>query len=280
MSIPRTFSDIPKVPIAIIITLLIPIVILPAQVDTPEISIAAETVKYIGSFPITNSLIMSWVTIALLTIIGILITYRIRFVPHTLQNIGETIVESGLNFMTGILGSRRKAEQAFPLVATLFLFILLSNWLGLFPGIGSIGITGMHNGHEAVIPLFRSTYADLNMTLALAAIAVIATHLFAIIAIGKKAHLSKYITFASPILFFVGILELFGELSKIISFSFRLFGNVFAGEVLLIVILGLIPHIAPLPFYGLEIFVGFIQALVFSMLTLIFIQVATTEVQH
>ena len=277
MSIPRTFSDIPKIPLAIGLLLLISFAIFPPRPDTPKPHLYADTIATIGSFPITNSLIMSWVTIALLIVIGILITYRIRFVPHTLQNIGETIVESGLNFMTGILGSRRKAEQAFPLIATFFLFILLSNWLGLLPGVGSIDVV---NQDGEAVHLFRSTYADLNMTLALAAISVVATHFFAIRAIGKKAHLSKYITFASPILFFVGILELFGELSKIISFSFRLFGNVFAGEVLLISILGLLAYIAPLPSYGLEIFVGFIQALVFSMLTLIFIQVATTEVQH
>ena len=193
-------------------------------------------------------------------------------VPNRRQNVGELIIGTGLDFTSDILNSRPKAEKVFPLIMTLFLFILVSNWIGLLPGVGSITINE--------VPIFRPAFADLNMTLALAIIAVIATHIFAIIQIGKKAHIGKFINFKSPILFFVGILELFGEISKIVSFSFRLFGNVFAGEVLIVVIFFLVPYLAPMPFFALELFVGFIQALVFAFLTLVFIQVATTEVEH
>jgi F-type H+-transporting ATPase subunit a len=117
------------------------------------------------------------------------------------------------------------------------------------------------------------------MTLALAVISVLATHVFGVMTIGFFKHAHKFFNFSSPINFFVGILELFGEVSKMISFSFRLFGNIFAGEVLLVVILTLVPYIAPLPFFALEVFVGFIQALVFSMLTLVFMKVAMAEAE-
>ena len=172
-----------------------------------------------------------------------------------------------------------KNSQIFPLVATIFLFVIISNWMGLLPGFGSIGIWETHEGHEVFVPLLRSTFADINMTFALALISVTATQVFGFAMLGFKGYGGKFFInpFSDPIGCFVGILELFSEFSKMISFSFRLFGNVFAGEVLLLVISFLVPYIAPLPFYGLEIFVGFIQALVFSFLTLVFLNLATTS---
>lgn len=245
-----------------------------------HITIAAETIFHVGSFPVTNSLIMSWVAILLIVGIGLAFTRKIRLVPGKMQGIGELIVDTGISFCANVMGSRKNAEKAFPLVATFFLLILLSNWLGLIPGVGSIGIIEASGGYEEKIPILRPTYADMNMTIALAVVSVLATHIFGILSIGAFVHIKKFINFSSPVNFFVGILELFGEISKMVSFSFRLFGNVFAGEVLLVVILALVPFIAPLPFYGLEVFVGFIQALVFSMLTLVFIQVAMMETEH
>jgi len=111
-------------------------------------------------------------------------------------------------------------------------------------------------------------------------VAVVAVNLFAIFALGPKVHISKFFNFKSPIGFFVGILELISEFAKIVSFSFRLYGNVFAGEVLLVIVAFLIPYVAPLPFLFLEVFVGFIQAFVFAMLTLVFVAVATVEHEH
>ncbi len=249
--------------------------------EKPHIVIHAEEITSIGPLPITNSLIMSWAAMAVIIVVGLAFAKNKRAIPTGIQNFGETIIEKGFNFFMSVMGSRKKTEKVFPLVATLFIFILLSNWMGLIPGIGSIGQIHINEaGQEELIPFLRPAYADLNMTLALSIIAVSATHIFGIMELGKRAHLGKYINFSSPIKFFVGILELFGEISKIISFSFRLFGNIFAGEVLLIVIIFLIPYIAPLPFFGMEVFFGFIQALVFSMLTLVFIQVATTEARH
>ena len=133
------------------------------------------------------------------------------------------------------------------------------------------------NGYQVFVPLFRSTNSDLNMTLALAIISVIATQIFGIITIGFFKHVGKYISFKNPGLAFAGILEATAEVVKILSFSFRLFGNIFAGEVLLVVTALLLPFIAPLPFMLLEMFVGFIQALIFSLLTLVFLKIATSE---
>lgn len=221
---------------------------------------------------------------AVLVAFGVAASFRISALPGKLQNAGEMVIETALDFFTEVLGSRKDAERTFPFVFTFFIFILISNWLGLVPGIGSIGFIEHQvvngNAQEVFVPLLRSTYSDLNMTLALSLISVIATHILGIAAIGFFKHAGKYITFKSPLLFFIGILELVAEVAKVLSFSFRLFGNIFAGEVLLVVILSLVPYVAPIPFFALEIFVGFVQALVFSMLTLVFIKVAITEVEH
>jgi F-type H+-transporting ATPase subunit a len=150
---------------------------------------------------------------------------------------------------------------------------LCSNWLGLFPGVSSIVV---HEGGESV-PLLRSPASDLNFTLALALIAVTFANAFGVAAVGLKARLSVFFNFKGPIDFFVGILELVSEFAKIISFSFRLFGNIFAGEVLLAIMAFLVPYLAPLPFMFLEIFVGFIQAFIFGMLTLVFVAIAVSH---
>ncbi len=140
------------------------------------------------------------------------------------------------------------------------------------PGVGSVTIG---RGADAV-PLFRSPGSDLNFTLALALIAVTMVNVFGIAAMGLKERLSVFFNFSSPINFFVGILELVGEFARIISFTFRLFGNVFAGEVLLAIMALLVPYLVPLPFMFLEVFVGFIQAFIFGMLTLVFVALAVT----
>jgi F-type H+-transporting ATPase subunit a len=179
--------------------------------------------------------------------------------------------------MTTVTGDKEKTKKFFPLIATFFLFILFSNWMGILPGVGSIGIWEEGEHGRILIPLFRSTNSDINMTMALAMISVIATQIFGVSIVGFFKYFSRFISFKGPIDFIVGLLELVAEIAKIISFSFRLFGNIFAGEVLLMVIFFLIPLVVPLPFLFLEIFVGFVQALVFSMLTLVFLTVATQK---
>ena len=242
-----------------------------------NISFFPEIIAHIYGWPITNTMVMAWLAIAVLAVFSFLATRRMKEVPGKLQNIAETIISGMVSFMTTVTGDKERTKKFFPLIATFFLFILISNWMGIFPGIGSIGIREVEEGHEVLVPLFRSAYSDLNMTLALGLIAVIAVQVFGVMAVGFFKHVSHFISFKSPISFFTGILELIAEIAKIISFSFRLFGNVFAGEVLIAAIFFLLPLIVPLPFLFLEIFVGFIQALVFSMLTLVFLTVATSK---
>jgi F-type H+-transporting ATPase subunit a len=165
------------------------------------------------------------------------------------------------------------------MVATIFIFVILGNWLGILPGVGSIGINEVEEGHKVFIPILRSMNADVNMTLALAIISVIATQVFGIAALGVFKYAGKFLVnpFRDPIGAFVGILELISEIAKLVSFSFRLFGNIFAGEILLTVIAFLVPWFAPMPFLVLELFVGFVQALVFALLTLVFMKMAVTS---
>jgi len=242
-----------------------------------EISINAETVFMIGDFPVTNSILATSLFVVILAIITYVGTRKMKSRPKGLQNILEMVVESIHNLTNSLIDNKRVAKIIFPLIATFFIFIIVNNWAGLLPGFGSIGIYEMKEGHEVFVPLFRSANADLNTTLMLSLISVIVIQIVGIGVVGLKSYSKKFFNFSSPILFFVGILELISEFIKIISFSFRLFGNVFAGEVLLLVITMLVPYILPMPFYGLELFVGFIQALVFMMLTLVFIKMAAIE---
>lgn len=247
-----------------------------------EISLAAEKIAHIGGMPITNSMVTSWIGSIILIIFALVATRKMKLIPTGVQNVFEFAIEALYNTANSVIDNEKATRKYFPLVATIFLFIICNNWLGLLPGVGTIGIHEVVHGKEILVPLFRSGNADLNMTLALAITTVLAIQIFGIAAIGAFKYGKKFINFSNPIKFVVGILELIGEISRIISFSFRLFGNVFAGEVLLTVIAFIVPFIAPLPFYGLELFVGFIQALVFTMLTLVFIKSAITdhEVEH
>jgi F-type H+-transporting ATPase subunit a len=187
----------------------------------------------------------------------------------------ESAVDIILGQMEGVLGSRQKAIKYFPLIATFFFFILFNNWIGLIPGFTHILI----NTPEGAVPLLRRTTSDLNTTIALALITVIMTQVYAIRELGVFGNLKRYFH-GDAVMKAVGVMEIFLEMTRVLSFSFRLFGNIFAGEVLLIVISALVPILGPTPFLGLEIFVGFIQAYVFSVLTLVFISVATTPVSE
>lgn len=239
-----------------------------------HISIAAEPLFHIGPINVTNSLLASFITTIILSIIAILTSVFAKLRPSRLQAIAEEALLFILNLAES--GGGKTARQFVPLGITLFFFILLSNWIGLLPGFGSIFIETIEHGEHHVVPLFRGATADLNTTLALALVSFFSIQFFGI-SKTKSSYFKKFINFSSPIDFFVGVLEIISEFAKIISFSFRLFGNVFAGEVLLAVIISLVPVIAPLPFLGLEVFVGFIQALVFSILTVIFIQLAMSS---
>ncbi|MEK7498290.1 MAG: F0F1 ATP synthase subunit A [Patescibacteria group bacterium] len=239
----------------------------------PHIEIAAE---HIFGF-ITNTLLSTWVVLLIWVVIGLVISRGRNLVPSFIQNIVEIVLEGLLDMMSGVFGSRHEAEKYLPIIGTIFLFVLTSNWLGIVPGVGSIGFFELKEGGQVFVPFLRSGASDLNTTLALAIIALFFVHVIGAGAIGFKKHVGKFFTFKSPIDFFVGILEFISEIAKMISFSFRLFGNVFAGEVLLIIMAFLAPYVVPVPFLGLELFVGFIQALVFAMLTTVFIGLASSH---
>lgn len=239
------------------------------------ISLKPESLGTLFGLPVTNSLLLSiLVSIAILGI-GFFVARSLRQVPGRAQGIVESLFEAILNFMEETLGNREAAKKYFALVAGIFFLVLINNWMGILPGIGSVGIYESHGEGRELVPFFRSANSDLNITLALALISVIAVQIYGMKELGFFKHWSKFFVFTKgPIHFFVGLLELIGEFARIMSFSFRLFGNVFAGEVLLLIVMTLAPYVAPTPFLLLELFVGFIQALVFAMLSLIFLKFA------
>ena len=265
--------------------------------ELPHISMAAEPLFHIGSFTITNSLFTTWIGMLVLILLSWLATRRMQLVPTGLQNVVETAVEI---FYNGIAKARagKQASLFLPLAGTFFFFILLSNWMGLMPGFGSIGLIAEHHGKTEFIPILRPANTDLNTTLALALFSVIAIQIYGIKVRGFFRYANRFIKvggfldyFKNPgnpmrlvsagiNLILIGPLEIIDEMTKLLSFSFRLFGNIFAGEVLLIVISMLLPYLAPLPFLALELFVGYIQALIFATLTLVFISHATHEEGH
>jgi F-type H+-transporting ATPase subunit a len=314
---------------------------------SPHISISAEHLFSIGGLNVNNSMLTSLIVSGLLIAFALWVRASLRNTsrPTGVQNVAEWIVESLTGMVHAVTGDKKKTDVFFPLIASFFLFILLNNWFGLLPGVGTIGfkhvvgqasnpwnvalapstlavphpvplahaatgtdthaapaagtaaphveephdtgaavhqegsahvVEGEHGQHEVFVPYLRAGTADLNMTLALGILSVGAVQYFGFKYL-KFGYLKKYFNFSSPINFFVGILELVSEFSKILSFAFRLFGNVFAGEVLLVVISFIAAVIAPMPFYGLELFVGFIQALVFSMLSVVLFNMATAS---
>jgi F-type H+-transporting ATPase subunit a len=238
-----------------------------------HISLQAEKIFEIAGWPVNNSLLAGVLASVMIIVIFWIAARSLKNKPNSrFGQAVEALIEGILGAIEDVTHDRSKAVRFFPLLMTLFIFILLSNWMGLLPGFGSITITT----HEGAVPLLRGANADLNTTLALAVISVVMTQVYAIRELGIVTHLKKYFS-SNPIMSFVGILELVGELSKMISFSFRLFGNIFAGEVLLLVISSLVPILGPLPFFGLELFVGLIQALVFTMLSLVFLEIASSD---
>jgi len=241
-----------------------------------HISIAAEPLFNIGPLAVTNALFTSWIVVFGISLLAIYVGKNLKKIPSYLQLLVEIPVGGVYDLAKSINGV--KAAIFFPFVFTAFIYIILSNWIGLVPGVGTIFVKiGEHGAEQA--PLLRAPTADINTTLALALLSVGLVQFYGLKTL-KMEYVKKFFNFKNPILTFVGLLELIGELAKIISFAFRLFGNIFAGEVLLIVTSFLVPFVVPTPFYGLELFVGFIQALVFSMLTLVFLNLATTHAEH
>jgi F-type H+-transporting ATPase subunit a len=250
----------------------------------------AEPIAHVGNFPITNSLVTSWVAVFFIIILSLFIRKKTERIPGIFQGIIETVVDGALDMMDLVTNDRARSKKVFPLIFAIFVFILINNWLGLVPGIGSISFNGHH--------IFRGGTADLNTTLALGLFAVIAANIFGVVVVGGWNYFNKFINIKAileipkkvrkeptillinPISFFVGLIDIISEVAKVLSLSFRLFGNVFAGEVLIASIGAILAFGLPLPFMFLEVLVGLIQALVFTILTLVYFTIAATAHDH
>lgn len=239
-----------------------------------HIALSAERIGDFYGLPITNTLLTGWIIAGLLVVIAMMTHRRLKEVPGRVQAFFETLFEGVYDYMASTLESRSRARTYFPLIITVFLFIALANMTEFTPGIGSLTVT---NDHGETVPLLRSMNTDLNMTLGLTIIAVIAIEIAGITALGFFSYAGKFINFSSPINFVAGIIELVSEVSRLVSFSFRLFGNIFAGEVLIAVVAFFVPYILPVPLMAFEMFVGIIQGVVFAMLILFFIKLAVMD---
>lgn len=245
--------------------------------DSLAIHLAPPVLGHFFGIPLTSTLVTTWVTMILLIGVSYALSRRITLIPAKTQIIAEALVGGVYDYMSDVLENRDLAKKYFPLVMTIFIFILSLNWIGLLPGITGIGIMGKSHGEPGLIPFFYPAHTDLNMTIALALIAFFAIEIAGVLAIGFWKYAGKFINFSSPLNFLIGIIELFSELARLISFSFRLFGNIFAGKTLLLIAMFFVPFILPVPILAFEIFVGFIQAFIFAVLTLFFIKLAVAE---
>ena len=309
---------------------------------TPHIQIKPETLYSIGIINITNTMVTSWIVVALMIGLVYLASRRRELVPRGVQNLLEAIIEGFYNLVVGIAGEKN-GRRFFPVVATMFFFILFANWFSLFPMFNVIGL-GQESDHGFVMektdlgplpttyvglssldqlkgrtideedpeaaqkaeqerekgnfvgeirPFLRGINTDLNTPLALAIMSAIFVEFWGISTLGFSTYGRKFFNlggllrgirrlslgdvFRGVIDAFVGFLELVSEMVRLISFTFRLFGNMFAGEVVILMFTFLIPLVFTLPFYGLEIFVGLIQAFIFAALTLVFGMIAVAH---
>lgn len=277
----------------------------------PEPHVALSGEPIIAGGWLTNSILTTVVVDVIIIVLALLATVRMKVVPGRWQNFMEMMLEYLYSLSESVAG--RDARRFFPWVVTIFLFVIISNWFGLLPGVGSIVVhqeaaDGDHalaynrqlamadgklvfaepaaeEGYGKEIPLFRAPTADLNTTFALALIAMVMVQVWGVRELGL-GYFRKFFQFRGPNLImkfmsaFVGILELVSEFSRLLAFGFRLFGNIFAGEIVLATMAFLIAYWLPVPFYVLELFVGLVQALVFMMLALVFFTMATMSHDH
>ena len=233
-------------------------------------------VGHIGDVPVTATLITVWLVMVLLIGFAFLIRRNLSVVPNKLQSITEMVVGGGYDYVLDVLGEKKYADRYFPIILTIFIFILTINWIGLIPGVGAFG--SYHDGH--LVPWLYPGATDLNITIGFTLVAFFTIEIAGVLGIGFWKYAGKFISFKSPMAFLLGLMELISELARLIAFSFRLFGNIFAGKTLLLVGIFFVPYILPVPIYAYELFVGLIQAVVFAILTLFFLKLALEEPHH
>ncbi len=316
-------------------------------VDPPHVALSGEPIFSNGPKWFTNSILTTVLVDIFVILLAFAAARNMKVIPTGVQNLMEAVLEYLLNLSESVAG--RDARRYYPWVVTIFIFVIFSNWSGLIPGVGSIGIyhaeathgdeihveegqpadgeehneeqpaEGQDDGHgfywnnqlamaggylilvdpsavqpapapaeeehRKFVPFFRAPSADLNMTFAIALVTMTMVQVWGVRALGGS-YFGKYFVWNGPnlpmklISAFVGILELISEFARIVAFGFRLFGNIFAGEIVLGTMAFLIAFLLPLPFYILEVFVGFVQALVFMMLALVFFSMATISHDH
>jgi F-type H+-transporting ATPase subunit a len=262
-------------------------------VEQPHPQLPPETIFHLFGIPVSNTMITSWIAILVVALICYLGTRKMRLVPGRFQAMIEAIIGYLLTFCQDIAGEEN-GRKFFPVIATIFLYVIANAWLSLIPGVGSLFIT---NAEGEVVHLFRGANTDINLPLALALISFVFVEYWGIKENGFSRYMGKFINtsrirasirnissgkaregasglFNGFIDMFIGALEGLSELVRIISFTFRLFGNMTGGEILLLMMIFLAPFLLAIPFYGLELLVGFIQALIFAGLTLVFAVIA------
>jgi len=259
-----------------------------------ETTIFAEPVYHYKNFLITNALLTSWVVVIVIIIVSFILRSKLQEIPGKIQNLFEIIIESALSLCDQVTNDRALSMKIFPIAISVFFFILINNWFGILP-LGGLGLIEKGETGAVFVPFLRGGTADINTTIALAIMAVLGANIFGVFSIGIWKTFNKYVNLnvigqiakkirkdptiiiVAPITFFVGLIEIIGEFAKIASLSFRLFGNVFAGEVLLVSMAALVGYIIPIPFLFLEILVGLIQALIFSILLVVYFTIGATD---
>ena len=236
-----------------------------------SISLAPNELFSIGSFAVTNTYFWTVIIVLFLIVIFVKVGSSLKMVPGKLQNFLEALVGGAYDFVRSILGTEEKAKKLFPLVFTMFVFILLANLLPYLPGQAAVTLKTA----GGVVPLFRSIMSDYSLVFAMTMITVITIQIVSIATLGPFKYIGKFFNFRSPLKCFLGLMDLVSEIAKVVSLSFRLFGNIFAGEVLVSVMLFLAPFFMPLPFMFLGILSAVVQSFVFSVLTLIFIDMVS-----
>ncbi len=240
-------------------------------------TLAPSILFNIGSFPVTNTLVTTLVVDIIIISLVLLFRVSLALYPNGIQNFLEMVYEY---FYDATKEVSSKVEIIYPWVTTFFLFIVISNLLGQFPGFESIRFFAAGSGKEGV-PLFRTATSDLNVTLAFAVISIFMCHYYSIKHTGIKGYIGRFISFKMfPIFMFVGFLEFIGEFTKVISLSCRLFGNLFAGETVMGTVSSMFAFGLPLPFMMLELMVAVIQAIVFAMLTMAFMSIMIEKQKH
>ena len=247
-----------------------------AEAGGIHIALQPYVLGHIGDFPITATLVTSWVVVALLMVWAATFYRSLKLYPGKGQVLVESTIGFAYDYVKEVLEDEKLAMRYFPVIMTIFVFIAAANLFGLLPFVG--GSVGLYvAGHDGLVPLFYPVNTDLNMTLAMAVVAFLVIEFAGIAAMGALKYGSKFVNFHSVIGFVVGIIELVSELARLITFSFRLFGNIFAGKVLILVALFFLPYLLPVPLLVYEFAVAIIQGAVFALLTLFFIKIAVTE---